>query len=350
MSHKLNIYEVRPGMVLEKSVYAPGTQKLLLPHGTPLKESIIKKLISLGLKELEIADRYTLFVNPMDQMSSHLKDIYIHLIKKYASEQIEGNLCNEMVEITKRVIRIMSDICLNEDILDFCVQMKLVKNKGLFDQSVLSSVFSGLVAGALKLDDAGMYDTMVGALLHNIGCLEMPFLIGEKDLKGQQALLWKEHPTYGYYFAIQHNIPRNIAEIILFHHEKWDGSGYPRQLKGEEIPLGARIAGTCSTVSHYLIFENMQPYEAMEYLYGTSNIYFDKKIVDAFVGNVALYPLGAMVRLTTGDVGIIVNVRKNHGPRPLVYVYYNRFNKPLSEPRLVDLGQERTVFISEILG
>jgi hypothetical protein len=93
----------------------------------------------------------------------------------------------------------------------------------------------------------------------------------------------------------------------------------------------------------------MQPYEAMEYLYGGSNIYFDKNIVDAFVKNITLYPLGSLVRHTTGEVGIISNVRQNKGPRPIVNVFYNRFNKPLSQPHIVDLGKERTVFISEVL-
>jgi HD-GYP domain-containing protein (c-di-GMP phosphodiesterase class II) len=226
--------------------------------------------------------------------------------------------------------------------------MKILQDGLLFKYSVLTSVFSGLVTGAMGLY-TDMYDVMVGGLLHNVGCMEMPFLIGVKDLKDQQLLLWKEHPVYGYYFSIQQNVSRDIAKIILHHHENWDGSGYPNQLTGEEIPLGARIINVCSTVSSKIYYEHVQPYEAMEYIYGGSNMFFDKKIVDAFVGNITLYPLGAMVRLTTGEVGIVSNVRKNFGPRPIVHVFYNRFNKPLSEPIIVDLGKERTVFISEIL-
>jgi HD-GYP domain-containing protein (c-di-GMP phosphodiesterase class II) len=168
-------------------------------------------------------------------------------------------------------------------------------------------------------------------------------------LNNQEQLLWKEHPVYGYYSAIQQNISRDIAKIILHHHENWDGSGYPNQLAGEEIPLGARIVNVCSTVSSQIYFEQIQPYEALEYIYCGSSIFFDKQIVDAFVGNITLYPLGAIVRLTTGEVGIISNVRKNYGPRPVVSVFYNRFHKPLSQPDVIDLGRERTVFISEIL-
>ncbi|WP_242951455.1 hypothetical protein [Clostridium kluyveri] len=63
----------------------------------------------------------------------------------------------------------------------------------------------------------------------------------------------------------------------------------------------------------------------------------------------AVYPLGSLVRLTTKEVGVVVNVRKNLGPRPIVRVYFNRVNRPLSEVKDVDLGIENTIFIEEVL-
>jgi len=346
--YMVNISEVKAGMVIEKPVYSPIDNKMLLTYGTILKDTIIRKLADIGIKQLEIADQYTIFLNPADQMAIILKENYNHIIKKYSSKQPEGNLCDAMIPIAQMVKKTVDLICENAAILDICLQMKIIKDSRLFNYSILTSVFSGLVAGALNLQE-DMFDIMVGGLLHNLGCLEMPFLIGVKRLKGQEELLWKEHPLYGYYFSIQQNIPRSIAEIILHHHENWDGSGYPKHLKGEDIPFGARIVSVCSTISDQIYFEHIQPYESMEYLYCGSNIFFDKRIVDAFVNNITLYPLGALVRLSTGEVGIISNVRYNHGQRPIVNVYYNDVNKPLLEPKIVDLGKERTVFISEVL-
>jgi HD-GYP domain-containing protein (c-di-GMP phosphodiesterase class II) len=345
---EVKISEVKPGMVLEKPLYSMDKQKMLLSQGTILKTSTIKKLMELGMKQLDIADEYTLCIMPSEQMAVHLRDTYIRFIQMYSSEHEEGNLNDSMASIVQTVMNTVEMICRNDNILDFCVQMKIARDSWFFDQGVLTSVFSGLLAGSLGLLE-NMYDIMAGALLHNIGCLEMPFLIGKRKKNRQEDLLWKEHPQYGYYFAIQQNIPRSVAEIILKHHENWDGSGYPKHLKGDEIPLEARIVHICSTVSFYIYYDHMRPYEAMEVLYCTCNK-FDIKLVEDFMENIPLYPLGAMVRLTTGEVGIISNVRKNRGPRPVIYVYYNRFHKPLSEPHIIDLGVERTVFISEILG
>jgi hypothetical protein len=88
---------------------------------------------------------------------------------------------------------------------------------------------------------------------------------------------------------------------------------------------------------------------AVEELYGTSGIYYDPDVVNTFIENIPVYPLGEVVRLSTQEVGIVSNIRKNKGPRPLVKVYYNRVNRPITEDKIIDLGAERTIFIEEIL-
>jgi HD-GYP domain-containing protein (c-di-GMP phosphodiesterase class II) len=150
-------------------------------------------------------------------------------------------------------------------------------------------------------------------------------------------------------YAIQKNIPREIANCIQFHHERHDGSGYPKGLKGDEIPVLAKIVCLCAKYSAAITFQNVSPYMAVEEIYGASGIYYDPDVVKAFVNNIPIYPLGVMVRLSTKEVGIVANIRKNEGPRPIVKVYYNRVNRPITEDKIIDLGKERTIFIEEIL-
>jgi HD-GYP domain-containing protein (c-di-GMP phosphodiesterase class II) len=210
-------------------------------------------------------------------------------------------------------------------------------------------VLSGLIAGSMDMTYEDVVMVVIGALLHNIGVEEMPTLVKEDVFNAQQQKLWEEHPTYGYYFALQKNIPRAIANCIQSHHERHNGSGFPKGLKGEEIPMGARIIGLCANYAEAVIYKNIPPYMAVEELYGTSGMYYDPQVVKAFVNNIPIYPLGTMVRLSTKEVGIVSNIRQNEGPRPIIKIYYNRVNRPISEDKIIDLGRERTIFIEEML-
>ena len=348
--YRIAIQEAKIGMVLAEAVVDVETQKLLLSAGQVLNRNIISKLEERGIALISVADIYSLQINPIDKMQETLRDSYHATISKYASTQIAGNKRDDIPQIVKKMHILIEKICRDDVILNYCLEMRMVREKNLYEKSLHTSVFAGLLAGAYGCSMEEMYDIMVGGLLHDSGCLEMFFLIGKEQKTPQEELLWKEHPTYGYYFAIQNHLSREMAEIIQYHEEKYNGTGYPKQLKGEESPLGARIVAICANITESLVYQGMKPYEALEFIYGTSGVYFDAGLVNLFVGSVALYPMGAMVRLSTGDVGVITNIRKNYGARPVVSVYYNSFNKQLSTAKEVDLGEQRTVFIEEILG
>lgn len=343
----LSINEVKPGMVLEQTIIAPDTGKCLLSSGIALSIKNIEKLKELKIKEVGIADRYSVFISPEDKMSEMLVEDYIKELRNICPKRPEANMNDDVVAVAEQLEELIRKISRISGIMPFLVEAKLTDNAYLYKQSLYTAVLSGIVAGCMKLPKEEIVATIVGALLHNIGMCEMPMLIGKENLTGQQKELYEQHPTYGYYFAIQKNIPRNIADCIQYHHEKWDGSGYPKGIAGEEIPLSARIVGLCASYSADITYRGIPRYMAVEKIYGTSGVYYDQNVVDAFIKNIPIYPLGEMVRLSTKEAGIVSNIRKNEGPRPVVKVYYNRVNRPISEDKIVDLGKERTIFIEE---
>lgn len=346
---KLGVHELKQGMVIAQPIYTGDGSQLLLKLGTRLTDELIKKLKSAGIKWIEIKDRYTLLVNPKERMAVMLEQYMQSGIIRIAPDSLEGNKCEKMVHVSKRVRAIAHSMVKIEEVLNFCLQMQIIDSKALFHHGVNTAVLSMLVAGVMDLSDKEVFHIGIGSLLHDVGVCEMPFLIHKQQRTEQEELLWKEHPTYGYYFAIQDNIPREIADLILAHHERYDGSGYPKQLKGEQIPFGARIINVCNEYDNMITVNGSQPYQAVEYMYCCSGSYYDKDIVNAFTKNLSIYPLGSLVRLTTKEIGVVVNIRENHGPRPIIQVYYNRMNKPLSTPKIVDLAKEKTVFIEEII-
>jgi len=348
--YKIACEEAKIGMVLIEPVIDPVTNKLLVKEGQVLNLNIIKKLHEWKIRLIAVADIYSLQIRPVDKMQVTLKDEYNSAIYQYSSTQLAGNKRDEIPEIMKRINRIIDNICSNEIILNYCLEMCMVRERNLFEKSVLTSLFSGILAGANDFDDNAIQNIMMGGLLHDSGCLEMAFLIGKQERNPQEERLWREHPTYGYYFALQQELPKEIAEIIQYHEERVDGSGYPKQLKGDDIPIGARIVAICANITENILYNKMKLYEALEVIYGTSGVFFDSDLVNLFVRNIALYPMGAIVRLSTGEVGIVTNIRKNYGERPIVMVYYNSVNRPLSAPKTIDLGEQRTIFIEQILG
>lgn len=344
----LPISRIKPGMKLEQAVFLPDG-KCLLTAGSVITNRNIEKFREFGILEVDVADIYTLFISPSDKMEELLVEDFIHILRQISPNRPEANKNDEVVKVAAQLESLIKKLAKNEDIVGFLVELRVIDKVRLYENGLYTAVLCGLVAGSLNLPAEEIVCAIVGGLLHDIGMAEMPSLLTMTELPPQEQSLWKEHPTYGYYFALQKNIPRAIANCIQHHHENWDGSGFPKGMKEEEIPVSARIVRVCAHYAHAIINKGIMPYMAIEELYGASGFYFDPKVVEAFANNIAIYPLGAMVRLSTKEVGIVSNIRKNKGPRPVVKIYYNRVNRPITEDKIVDLGQERTVFIEEIL-
>lgn len=346
---KIKINELSVGMVVSESIVDPQTKKLLLKGDTKLTEDLIKLLKARNITEVAISERYTLAIDPTDTTRKELKQLLYSEIIKIVPEKAEANPSDKITEVSKKAQSIINRIIENEDMVSFCVQMKVNDNEYLFKHCVVSCALSLLIAGAMGLNDEDMKIIGQAALIHDLGMCEMPSIIREGKRNEQEEALWREHPRYGYYFAKEKDIDDRIIKIILHHHEKWNGDGFPDKLEGEKIPLGSRIVAVCENYDRLLRYEKYPHYQAIEYLYGVGGYLFDSNVVNTFTNNLAVYPLGSLVRLSTGEVGVVVNVRKNLGPRPIVKVFFNRVNRPVISPREIDLGQERTVFIQEVL-
>ncbi|MBQ7832729.1 MAG: HD domain-containing protein [Lachnospiraceae bacterium] len=345
----LPITQVKPGMILEKPVMMPGTDKYLLKAGVAVSLKNIARMRELQIMSVSIADRNTVYISPTDKIAEAFVADFLHYSRALCPNQPEANLSDDICDLARKNEKLAVKLSTNDHLLSFLLQLKITDNEKLYPYSIMTSVLSGLVAARMGLSLDATLKCMTGALLSDIGLCEMPTLIAQKDYDGQKLALYMEHTTYGYHFTVEQSIDRDAAECIRCHHEHWDGSGYPRKLAGEDIPLLARIVAVCSHYASHVIYQNNKPYVAIEEIYGGSGIYFDYEVVKCFTSTIPVYPLGALVRLSTGEVGIVANIRTNEGGRPIVKVHYNRFNRPITESKIIDLGKERTIFIEEVL-
>lgn len=345
----IDLSEAIEGMVLGKDIISIENDQILLTAGVKLRDNIIQGLAKRGIREIYIQDLFTVDFNPRDSIQYDMKQLYTSNINKFAPVSRSGALSDTIVNANNTAKELITEICDNEKYIELCLEMKIVDEKFYF-HAIKTSVISMLLAILYNLKKEEILNISIAALFHDIGMMEAKSLIRHKAHTVQDKTLWKEMPIYGYYMSLEKNLSSDVANIIKSSRERWNGSGIPEKLSEKNILLGSRILSIAITYDELIEFENQEPYEAIECLYGARDYYFDPKIVDLFINNISIYPLKSIVRLSNNEVGVIVNVRKNKGPRPIVNIFYNAFNKPLSKPKEIDLGLERTVFIKKILG
>ena len=130
--------------------------------------------------------------------------------------------------------------------------------------------------------------------------------------------------------------------VIAQHHERWDGTGYPRGLAGEAIFELARVITIADTyfdlVSAHPGRPAVMPHEAVEYIMGSSGEHFEPALVESFVREIPLYPTGVTVKLNTGELGIVSDANLGYVGRPRVRICVDERSRPVKEPFDLDLS------------
>jgi HD-GYP domain-containing protein (c-di-GMP phosphodiesterase class II) len=195
----------------------------------------------------------------------------------------------------------------------------------------------------------------LGALLHDIGKTQIPMQIllkPEKLTPGEYEEM-KRHAELGYYLLKDEpGIPLLAAHCALQHHERLDGSGYPRGLAGEEIHEYAKLIGIVDSydamTSSRAYRETMLPHQAVEALYSGSGTLYDTSMLKLFRDKVAIYPIGIEVRLSTGHRAVVVDINSACAHRPVVRVLTDEEGREIKEPYDMDLSKHMSVLVASI--
>jgi HD-GYP domain-containing protein (c-di-GMP phosphodiesterase class II) len=214
----------------------------------------------------------------------------------------------------------------------------------LYEHSVNSSILMGLFAHAHGLSNENIEFCITGALLHDLGQvhIEEEFFQRSGPLTPQEFEQVKEHVNFGLrILADDDNSSDIILHIVLEHHERVDGSGYPNGLKKDEISLYGRmfaIVDTYDAVTNNRHHKKALPSSVgMRTLLQLSKKHFDQGLVHQFIKCMGIYPTGSLVKLSNGYLAIVIAQNAQSPLKPLVNVMFNTKNNAYINPEMRNL-------------
>ena len=208
----------------------------------------------------------------------------------------------------------------------------------------------------MRLNRLRLRELAVGALMHDLGKIIIPAEVLNKPgpLTAAEFEQVKQHSYQGFEILRQQGeIGLLSAHVALQHHERIDGTGYPRGLAGTDIHEYGRIVAVADVydalVSDRAYRPRYLPHQAAEILVEESHTTLDDQVVRCFLRKVAFYPVGTVVRLSTGVIGVVVDVNQPMTVRPVVRILYDAEGNSLSELYEVDLTKDSHISIIEVV-
>ena len=204
---------------------------------------------------------------------------------------------------------------------------------------------STIMALRLKMSDKQVKNVSMGAMLHDIGLryIKTPYM-NTKD-----AIEYKKHTIFGYSSVQDEDwIPDIAKEIILLHHERIDGKGYPFSHKGDKLKMEVKLVSLCDDFDSLISGvgnPKLKIYEAIEYIKANQGLKYDATIAEKLLETVAVYPVGIKVITSEGETGIVVRQNKKFTDRPVIKMLKHSDGSLYEDEVEKDLMEYLTLFI-----
>lgn len=273
----------------------------------------------------------------------------------HALKNISQNIFSRPQEAHREADQLVQQM-LDSLVVDKDIAIRLMSDKGLGEEvyyhSLNVAVLAMLLGKQLDLSADDIKLLGVGCLFHDIGKIEIPDWVLHKTttLTRAEQHLVQQHCQYGETIGHKLALPPQAIDIILQHHEYFDGSGYPQRLRAEQIAPLARLVAIVNTYDNHCNrpnpLDSLSPYEALSTMFSQRKL-FDPGALHVFIRCLGVYPPGTIVRLSDDALGMVVSVNSAKPLRPSVLIYDAAV--PKEEALIIDLIDQPDLSVSASL-
>ncbi|WP_028548125.1 HD-GYP domain-containing protein [Paenibacillus sp. UNC451MF] len=351
---------VRPGMKLGRRIYNEEGL-ILLGERVELSQKLIQRLSEHGIEFVYIDDPRTNDITIPDMISeetrfkatSEIRTSFRSMMETSVKRKTANNkqLGKTFGNVMKMII---DDLSSHEGAMIMLTNINVMDDY-LFQHSLNVCIYTTLLGMAHGYNREDLTTLGLGALLHDIGKTQIPLELLRKNgkLTDNEFTQVKKHAEYGYQLLKDEpNIPLITAHCAFQHHERLDGSGYPRGIEGSDIHDYARWIGLVDSydamTTHRVYRKALLPHQAMEILYAGTDTLYEKKKIELFRDHIAIYPIGITVTLSTGETGTVVGLNHMVPHRPIVRILTDEEGQQLNAPFDVDLSEKLSILVTGV--
>lgn len=317
------------------------------------KNTLLHTTASSDNKGIDFVDTVIMNVNDLHDQSAE------QVIKK--GKQLHQKTCDYVdgifetlnkggqldIDSVKLVVsELVESIIKNPDTMIWLSHLK-DKDEYTAIHSVNVCILSLTFGRTIKLSESELNILGLGALLLDIGKSKIPEDILKKTgaLTENEFMLMKAHAFLGYATLDGNkNIPKESLEIVLNHHERLNGKGYPNGRRGDEISKLTRIVSIVDAfdamTSDRCYKDAFQPQHALNEIYNMAPDEFDQELVEGFIKCIGIYPVGSIVLLNTGHTGVVVKLNETNRLKPIVGLALNRKKEPYETIKMLNLSSD----------
>lgn len=358
---KVHISTAKPGDRIAKTIFTESGN-ILLGTGIELSERFIERLKNMGIDTIYVEDKHTEDIIPEDIIRDEtrkkaVESVYKTMTTLMDTPSVKGRTSLPDLGKTFRSVfgEILSDISSRREVLVNLSNLHTLDGY-LFHHSVNVAVLAGIIGVSKGYNRDQLIDLGIGALLFDIGMTNLPKELWNKKgtLSDEERKRMNNHTEDGYHILrYQHDISLLSAHCALQHHERFAGTGYPRELRSEQIHEYAQIVAIADVydalISPRSYRQGYNPNEATEFLMAAGNTHFNLELVKIFLRHISIYPISTTVQLNTGHVGVVSHVDPIAVHRPIVRILQEPDGSPTASPYELDLKKELHLIITKTL-